>query len=202
MSKIYPRNPRSTCLGGGVKNPCFLPPLKIFVGRFQMELGPQIFFWKNLCNFWAHPKKFSATPLRPPPFPATQISEICDFWPKIAFFWLLRAHRVPKWGPHPQNFFANTFGCFWCGPIFFGHPAPTTHISGHRNFCIWPFLGENCHFGGNFALNYPTKGLKSQKKIFVKIFFESWDFRKKSQKWPERGISTHRPPQSFFFKIP
>ena len=31
---------------------------------------------------------------------------------------------------------------FGPGRKIFGHPAPTTRIFGHRNFCRWPFLGE------------------------------------------------------------
>ena len=85
--------------------------------------------------------------------PATEISEICDFWPKIAIFWLLRGHRALKLGPRPKIFLQTLLGVFGAARFFFGHPAPTTRIFGHRNFCIWPFLGE-----------------KSQKLLFFAFF--------------------------------
>ena len=103
---------------------------------------------------------------------------VCFFWDtpyaifslKSSFFGFCEATESQN-GTPTQIFFANTFRCFWCGPFFFfGHPAPTTHISGNRNFCIWPFLGENRHFGGIFALNDPISGLKSKKKLFGENF--------------------------------
>ena len=87
-----------------------------------MELGPQDFFLRNLCNFVVHIQNFSATPPRPPIFPATEISAISQFSPEILVFSPFWACGVSKWSNHPQNVFGNTFGCFWCGPKIFRPP--------------------------------------------------------------------------------
>ncbi len=120
----------------GAKHPLFAP-LDFSDRRFKIELGTQIFFWRNLCNFVVQIQNFSATPLRPPTFSATSNSKICDFGPKMAIFGLSCACRVPKCSQIDENFFAKPFGVLGSGTKKkIGHPAPATHIFGHRNFYI------------------------------------------------------------------
>ena len=135
-----------------------------------MELGPQNFFWRNLCNFVVQIQNFSVRPPRPPLFPATEISEICDFWPKIAIFWLLRGHRAPKWGPRPRNFFANTFGCFWCGPFFFRPPRPHSPHFRPQKFLHMAIFRRKLAFWGYFRLKLPHQRSKITKNFFCQNF--------------------------------
>ena len=88
-------------------------------------------------QFCSSDSKFFGHPPRPPIFPATEISAIADFWPKISIFELLRGYRVQKCGQHHNIFSEVLLGIFGAGRNFFGHPAPTisaTEISAYSHF--------------------------------------------------------------------
>ena len=168
-----------------------------------MELRPQIFFWRNLCDFVVQKKNLGVRPPRPPLFPATENSEICDFWPKIAIFELLRGYNSPKHGPRPQNFFGNTFGCFWCGPIFFAPPRPQNPHFRPQKFLHMAIFRRKSPFLGYFRLKLPHQGSKIQKKTFSqKVSLSPWIFEKTPKNDPEQVVAPVECHYRFFSKFP
>ena len=140
------------------------------------------FFWTYFWQFLVRGEKFSAAPPRTPPFLATENSAL---WPFLAenrcFFSLCGAVEPPNGAGFMKFFLETLLDIFGPGRKFFGHPAPTTRIFGHRNFCIWPFLGEKMPKIAIFRLFRFKIGQKRTKikKIFffTKLFFQSILFR-------------------------
>ena len=160
-----------------------------------MWSAPWIFFGTTFGNFWSGAKFFGR------PAPDTPISShrkfciMVIFGQKSVFFQLLRSCRGPKWGGFHENFFENTFGCFWPGPKKF--LPPRTHNPHFRpqkflHMAIFRRKKPKIAIFCLFRLKIGQKRAKIKKKCFRQIFLSVNTFSKKSQKWPQNGIGAHR----------
>ena len=161
-----------------------------------MELGPQIFFGETYAILQFRFKIFRSGHPGHPYFRPQKILKYVIFGLKSLFFGFCGATESPNRVPDPKIFLGALLDIFGAGRIFSGHPAPTTHNFGHRNFCIQPFLGENRHFS-HFSPSNRALSAQNQKKIFSRKFsLGHWFFEKNPKNDLGRGVAPRRHTQN------